>query len=57
MSTKTLGRPTRKDNPSIHHLTLRLSDEELELINLYSFRFEQSKSEVVRFCLEVMGVF
>jgi hypothetical protein len=57
MSTKTLGRPTRKDNPSIHHLTLRLTDAELEMINLYSWRYRQSKSEVVRMCLDVFGVF
>ncbi len=57
MTTKTLGRPSRKDIPSTHHLTLRLTDAELEMINLYSWRYEQSKSEVVRMCLDVLGVF
>lgn len=52
-----LGRPTREDSVSSESVTLRLTKDESALLDLYSWRYEMSKSDAIRFALDIVGVF
>jgi hypothetical protein len=59
MSNKKLkGRPRfNLDEPLSESITIRLTERQLELLNLHCWRYDQSQGEIVRWCLDTLGVF
>ena len=53
-STK-LGRPTRSDMTATEVVSIRLTPEEKSKLDHWSFCYEQSKSELVRSCLDLLS--
>lgn len=56
MITKPIGRPLRDTTPSNQTVTIRLSERESELLDVYSERYNLSKSDSIRFACDVIGV-
>ena len=50
-----IGRPPRSDVSSTELVTIRLTKAEKEKLENMSWIYEQSKSELVRFCLDVFS--
>lgn len=50
-----VGRPLKGAEPLTDSITVRLSEREKEVLLLYSWRYDVSPSDAVRFCLDVMG--
>lgn len=50
------GRKPRSTTASTNLVTLRLTDEEIEQLNLYSWRYDLSRSDAMRFALDIVGV-
>ena len=53
--TKLIGRPTRLDTAATEFVTLRLTPEEKQTLDHWSFVYEQSRSELVRSCLDLFS--
>ena len=56
MTKKTVGRPTRSSDVSTARRTFRLTEHENQILADYCWRYDQTPSEVIRDCLNVMGV-
>ena len=56
MITKSIGRPLRDTTPSNQTVTIRLSERESELLDVYSERYELTKSDAIRFACDVLGL-
>lgn len=57
MTPKTkLGRPLLRDEVMTDILAVRMTSRERQIVRDYAWRYELSQSDVIRFCLEVMGV-
>ena len=56
MSKKLKGRPLESPLPRDQVITLRLNSKELESLNTYAFRYDQSISDVIRDALMILSV-
>ena len=50
------GRPLLKDEPMTERLSVRLTPNEKKILQDYCWRYDLSPSDVVRWCLENLGV-
>lgn len=50
------GRPILRDEVMTDILAVRFTPRERQILRDYAWRYQLSQSEVVRFCLEIMGV-
>lgn len=55
LSPTKLGRPTRTDEPASEFITIRLTEDEKKKLDSWSYCYEQSKSELVRSCLNLFS--
>ena len=56
MKMKTPGRPTRASEASTAKRSFRLTERESEILSDYCWRYEQTPSQVIRDCLNILGV-
>ena len=50
------GRPILRDEVMTDLLAVRMTPKERQILRDYAWRYDLSQTDVVRFCLEVMGV-
>ena len=51
-----IGRPLESPLPRECQVTFRLNSRELECLEAYAFRYDQSVSDVIRDCLEILSI-
>ena len=55
MSSTTIGRPTRSSNTATEVVSIRLTPEEKARLDQWSWSYEQSRSELIRHCLDLFS--
>lgn len=53
---KQIGRPRRVEEVSEESVTIRLSSHEKQVLQEYAWRYNMTSSDVIRFCLDILGV-
>ena len=56
MTAKTIGRPTLRDTPMTTVTAVRLTPNEKQILKDYAWRYGYSETDVIRWCLDLLGV-